>query len=232
MTHFIIHPPPVHSLAVADTSARFPLARVFCIGRNYRWQADEPAPVGPPSWFMKPASAVLDAHEPLHYPPQTSDFCHEVEWVVALGAGGRDLAAQEVEARCIWGYGVGLDLTRRDLQQEAKRQGQPWEPAKAFDQSALCSPLVPAARCGHLRRGAIWLDVNGQRRQQADLAELLFGVPELVALLSRSVRLQAGDLIFTGTPVGVGPLEVGDTFSAGIEGLVTFSSTVLAPTKE
>ncbi|RUP33092.1 MAG: FAA hydrolase family protein [Curvibacter sp.] len=232
MTHFIIQPPPVPSLAVAGSSARFPLARVFCIGRNYRWQADEPAPTGPPSWFMKPASAVLDAHEPVHYPPQTRDFCHEVEWVVALSAGGRDLPAQEVEARCIWGYGVGLDLTRRDLQQEAKRQGQPWEPAKAFDQSALCAPLVPAAQCGHPKQGAIWLEVNGRQRQQADLADLLFGVPELVALLSRSVRLQAGDLIFTGTPAGVGPLQVGDTLSAGIEGLGAFSSTVLAPTKE
>ncbi len=156
-----------------------------------------------PAWFMKPATAVVPARGELPYPPETSEFCHEVELVVAIGRGGRDIDPAQAESQHIWGYAVGPDLTRRDLQQQAKRVGGPWEPAKAFNHSAPCSALVPAATCGHPREGAIQLAVNGVERQRADLSGLLWPAPELVAMLSRSVALMPGDLIFTGTPVGV-----------------------------
>lgn len=211
-------PAPV-TLPVAGSSARFPVGRVFCIGRNYRWQPDEPQPTEMPAWFMKPASAVVPAEGMLPYPPGTIDFCHEVELVVAIGQGGRDIDARDVEARHVWGYAVGLDMTRRDLQQQAKRTGGPWEPAKAFDHSAPCTPIVPVAQCGHPRQGAIWLTVNGQERQRADLSGLLWPVAELVALLSRSVALAPGDLVYTGTPAGVGPLQPGDAIHAGVQGI-------------
>jgi fumarylpyruvate hydrolase len=162
----------------------------------------------------------------LPYPPGTDDFCHEIELVVAIGRGGRNIAPAEVELHHMWGYAAGLDLTRRDLQQHAKRAGGPWEPAKAFDHSAPCTPLVSTAVCGHPRRGAVWLTVNGIERQRADLAGLLWPVPELVAMLSRSVTLLPGDLIFTGTPAGVGSLQAGDVVSGGVAGIGEFSMTV------
>lgn len=219
MVDFTFPPPAPVTLPVAGSSARFPVGRVFCIGRNYRWQPDEPPPTDMPAWFMKPTSAVLPAEGTLPYPPGTADFCHEVELVVAIGQGGRNIAPGAVEAQHIWGYAVGLDMTRRDLQQQAKRAGGPWEPAKAFDHAAPCTPIVPVAQCGHPRQGAIWLTVNGQERQRADLSGLLWPVAGLVALLSRSVALAPGDLIYTGTPVGVGPLEPGDAIHAGVQGI-------------
>jgi fumarylpyruvate hydrolase len=214
------------TLAVVGSTAAFPVGRVYCIGRNYQWSVDEAAPSEMPSWFMKPADAVVPAQGVLPYPPGTVDFCHEIELVVAIGGGGHNLDPAQVEAHHIWGYAAGLDLTRRDLQQQAKRVGGPWEPAKAFDQSAPCSPLVPAAVCGHPRQGAVWLAVNGMERQRADVADLLWPVPELVAMLSRSVTLRPGDLIYTGTPVGVGPLQPGDIVTAGVAGIGQFSMTV------
>ena len=226
MMDFVFPAPAPASLPVAGGSAVFPVGRVFCIGRNYRWAVGEAAPQEMPAWFMKPASAVMPARGVLPYPPATSDFCHEIELVVAIGLGGRDIAAAQVQARHIWGYAAGLDLTRRDLQQQAKRSGGPWEAAKAFDHSAPCSPIVPAAVCGHPRRGAVWLAVNGVERQRADLCDLLWPVPELVAMLSRSVALAPGDLIFTGTPAGVGALQPGDALSAGIAGIGKFSMAV------
>jgi len=219
MATLAVAPPALTTVAVAGSDAVFPVNRVFCIGRNYSWQADEPAPQAMPAWFMKPATAVVAASGELPYPPETHDFCHEVELVVAIGWGGRDIHPDDVETRHVWGYAIGLDLTRRDLQQRAKLAGGPWEAAKAFDASAPCGPLRPAAQCGHPRSGAIWLQVNGQVRQAADLAGLLWPVPQLVAMLSRSVALQPGDLIYTGTPAGVGPLLPGDLIHAGIDGL-------------
>lgn len=215
------------TLAVAGSAARFPVNRVFCIGRNYRWNPDEPRPTEMPAWFMKPASAVVAASGPLPYPPRTEDFCHEIEFVVAIGRGGRDIAVEQAESH-VWGYTAGLDLTRRDLQQQAKRAGGPWEPAKAFDHSAPCSPIVPVSASGHPRRGAIWLDVNGAERQRSDIAALLWPVSELVCMLSRSVTLAAGDLVYTGTPAGVGALRPGDVVHGGIEGIAEFSMTVTA----
>ncbi len=225
VTELVFPAPTAATLAVAGSSARFPLGRVFCIGRNYRWSADEAAPTQMPAWFMKPASAVCAAQGVLAFPPATREFCHEVELVVALGRGGRNIAAAQAEAH-IWGYAAGLDLTRRDLQQQAKQAGGPWEPAKAFDRSAPCTPLVPAADCGHRGPGAVWLTVNGVERQRAYVSELLWSVPELVAMLSRSVTLLPGDLIFTGTPAGVGPLSPGDVVAGGITGIGEFSMTV------
>ncbi|MEJ8854495.1 fumarylacetoacetate hydrolase family protein [Variovorax robiniae] len=229
MTDFVIPVPAPTALAVAGSASRFPVGRVFCIGRNYRWDANEPAPRELPAWFMKPANAVVPAHGALAYPPGTRDFCHEIELVVAIGRGGRDIDPARVEAHHIWGYAAGLDLTLRDLQQQAKRVGGPWEPAKAFDRSAPCSPIVPAADCGHPRTGAIWLSVNGIDRQRADVADLLWPVNELVAMLSRSVALAPGDLVFTGTPVGVGSLQPGDVVSGGVSGIGAFSMTVGIP---
>lgn len=216
------------TLPIAGSAGRFPVARVFCIGRNYRWLPDEPRPTEMPAWFMKPASAVFAASGALPYPADTSDYCHEIELVVGIGHGGKDIAASEVQGRHIWGYAAGLDMTRRDLQQQAKRAGGPWEPAKAFDHSAPCTSIVPAAVCGHPRAGALWLAVNGVDRQRADVSGLLWSVPELVAMLSRSVALVPGDLIFTGTPAGVGPLAPGDVVTAGVAGIGELTMTVAA----
>ena len=222
---FVLPAPTPSTLPVAHSNAQFPIARVFCIGRNYRWTADEPAPTEMPAWFMKPATAVVPAKGALPYPPGTEEFCHEVELVVAIGQGGQDIDPAQATAH-VWGYAVGLDMTRRDLQQQAKRVGGPWEPAKAFDHSAPCSPIVPATVCGHPHDGEIRLAVNGTTRQRADLSDLIWPVPELIAMLSRSVTLMAGDLIFTGTPVGVGPLQRGDVIDASVTGIGEISLTV------
>ncbi|MES2944206.1 MAG: fumarylacetoacetate hydrolase family protein [Pseudomonadota bacterium] len=223
----LVFPAPVPTtLAVLGSAAVFPVGRVYCIGRNYRWSQSEAAPQYMPAWFMKPASAVVPAQGVLPYPPGTNDFCHEIELVVAIGHGGRNISPADVEARHIWGYAAGLDLTRRDLQQQARHAGGPWEPAKAFDHSAPCTPLVAASVCGHPKQGAVWLTVNGTERQRADLADLLWPVPELVAMLSRSVTLLPGDLIYTGTPAGVGPLQPGDVVQGGVAGIAQFSMTV------
>ncbi|PZP93260.1 MAG: fumarylacetoacetate hydrolase [Variovorax paradoxus] len=225
MTSYVLPPAAPVTLAVAGTPTLFPVNRVFCIGRNYAWGPDEARPAEMPAWFMKPASAVVPAAGPLPYPPQTTELCHEIELVVAIGLGGRDIDATQAPQH-IWGYAAGLDLTRRDLQQQAKRAGGPWEPAKAFDHSAPCTPLVPAAAIGHPRQGTVWLAVNGVQRQRADIADLLWPVAELVAMLSRSVALLPGDLLYTGTPAGVGPLQPGDRLTGGVTGIGDFSMTV------
>ena len=226
MTNFVFPPSAPITVPVMGSTAVFPVGRVYCIGRNYPWSPDEPAPGEMPAWFMKPANAVVLAHGALPYPPASCDFCHEIELVVAIGRGGRDIDPAQVETHHIWGYAAGLDLTRRDLQQQAKRAGGPWEPAKAFDHSAPCSPLVPASVGGHPRHGAVWLSVNGIERQRADVSDLLWPVPELVAMLSRSITLAPGDLIYTGTPAGVGPLQPGDVVQGGVAGIGQFSMTV------
>lgn len=225
MTVHVVPAPHRVTLPVVGSSALFPVGRVFCIGRNYRWSATEAPPREMPAWFMKPATAIVPAAGLLPYPPGTADFCHEIELVAAIGHGGQDIAVDQAEQH-IWGYAAGLDLTRRDLQQQAKQAGGPWEPAKAFDHSAPCSPLVAAETCGHPRHGAIRLAVNGEQRQSADLADLLWPVPQLVAMLSRSVALRPGDLIFTGTPAGVGRLQPGDRIEASVAGIGRIDMTV------
>lgn len=228
MSDFVISAPATPSLAVAESSARFPIRRVFCVGRNYSEHARE---MGhdpdrePPFFFMKPADAVVAAEGHVAYPPLTADLHHEVELVVAIGKGGTNIDASQALDH-VWGYAAGLDLTRRDLQAQAKKMGRPWEWAKAFDASAPASTLLPVSRIGHPSRGAIWLDVNGEARQRGDLSDQIWAVPDVIAYLSQSVALQPGDLIFTGTPAGVGALQRGDVVTAGIDGVAVFSLTI------
>ena len=219
MSDLVIPAPPPVTLPV-EGGGRFPVGRIFCVGRNYAEHAREMGHDGrePPFFFMKPATAVLRPGEPFPYPSGSADVHHEVELVAGLGRGGRDIAAEDALAH-VWGYAVGLDMTRRDLQGAAKRAGRPWEVGKAFDASAPISALRPAAAIGHPARGAITLDVGGARRQTGDLADMSWSLPEIVAHLSALFELRAGDLVMTGTPAGVGPVERGQTMEAAIEGV-------------
>ncbi|MHB8448091.1 MAG: fumarylacetoacetate hydrolase family protein [Rudaea sp.] len=204
------------SAAVAGSATRFPVRRIFCIGRNYAEHAAEMGASvdrGNPVFFCKPADAVVDDGADIPYPPGTKQLHHEVEMVVALHSGGADISEQRALEH-VFGYGVGLDLTRRDLQAVAKAKGMPWDSAKAFDHSAPLSAIRTALEIGHPQNAALTLEVNGQIRQQSDIAQMIFSVPEIIALLSRLFELKAGDLIFTGTPAGVGPLVRGDLFHA------------------
>jgi fumarylpyruvate hydrolase len=228
MTGFVITPPPNPALAVAGSDQMFPLRRVFCVGRNYAAHAREMGADPnrePPFFFTKPADAVVPASGTLPYPPATRDLHHEVELVVALKGGGTDIAPEHA-MDLVWGYGVGLDLTRRDLQAVAKKDGRPWDMSKGFDASAPCSPLVPAERTGHPQAARIWLEVNGQLKQEGNLNEMIWPVPDVIAALSRLVALAPGDLIFTGTPAGVAALNPGDRVRGGVDGVTTFELTI------
>ena len=218
---YAIPPPSPVVLPVDGTDAAFPVARVFCVGRNY---ADHAVEMGhdpnrePPFFFMKPATAVVPSGGSLPFPVATDDLNHEIELVVALRAGGSAVAV-EGALELIFGYGVGLDMTRRDLQAKAKEMGRPWDMGKGFDQSAPMSALRPAEVIGHPSAGAIWLNVNGERRQEGDLAQQIWKVPETIAYLSTLVSLLPGDVIMTGTPAGVGRVVAGDVLQGGIEGV-------------
>lgn len=228
MTEFVITPPAIASVAVAGSTERFPIRRVFCVGRNYASHAREMGSDPqrePPFFFTKPADAVIPATGTVPYPSATSDLHHEIELVVALGGGGTNIAPADA-LNLVWGYGVGLDLTRRDMQAAAKDIGRPWDMAKGFDASAPCSPLIPASKLGHPADQVIWLDVNGLRRQEGNLNELIWSIPEVIAALSRLVTLAPGDLIYTGTPGGVGPLNPGDEVNAGVDGVAQFKLTI------
>ncbi|WP_345798006.1 fumarylacetoacetate hydrolase family protein [Castellaniella sp. MT123] len=226
MADTVIPCPAATLLAVQGTPARFPVRRIYCVGRNYADHAREMGHTGRelPFFFAKPADAVLniaaDAEGVLPYPPLTSDLHHEIELVAALGSGGRDLSVEQAAA-CIWGYAIGLDMTRRDLQAEAKKAGRPWDAAKGFDHSAPLGPLHPVAETGPMTSGHIALTVNGQSRQSGDLSDMIWSVPEAIAYLSTLFELQAGDLIFTGTPAGVGAVVAGDRLEGRIDGLGT-----------
>ena len=210
----------------------FPVRRIYCVGRNYAEHAQEMGFTGrePPFFFLKPSDAIMPVPYgttgEIHYPPLTANFHHEVEMVVAIGLGGRDIAAADA-ARHIWGYAVGLDMTRRDLQNDMKKQGRPWCIGKAFDESAPIGPLHPAASVGDLSGGAVTLSVNGVLRQKGDLSELIWNVAETIETLSRAWTLAPGDLIFTGTPAGVGAVVPGDVMTATIAGLGTLSVAVV-----
>lgn len=216
------------SVAVAGSADRYPVRRVYCIGRNYAAHARE---MGhnpdrePPFFFMKPADAVVNGEASIQYPPRTSDFHHEIELVVAVGRSGSNIAVNQALGY-VYGYAVGIDFTRRDLQKEAKKLGRPWDTAKGFDQSAPVSAIHPASDIGHPRTGRIWLAVNGEDRQIGDLNELIWDIAESVAELSTLFRLEPGDLIFTGTPAGVGPVNVGDSVTGGIEGIDEIAVTI------
>lgn len=221
---YVFPPAPAVSVPVVGRSERFPVRRIYCVGRNYAEHAQEMGFTGreAPFFFCKPADAIVVAQPgetvSIPYPPQTSNLHHEIELVVAIGKGGRDIREDQA-AQYIFGYGVGLDMTRRDLQLDLRKQGRPWELGKAFDQSAPIGPIHPVAKTGEIRSGAIWLDVNGQRRQDSDITKLIWNVNETIAYLSQYVELHPGDLIYTGTPEGVGAVKAGDLMVGGVAGL-------------
>lgn len=209
----------------------FPVHRIYCVGRNYAEHAQEMGFTGrePPFFFLKPADALVPVADgevgEIDYPPLTANLHHEIELVVAIGTGGRDIAAADA-LQHIWGYAVGLDMTRRDLQNDMKKQGRPWCIGKGFDQSAPIGPLHPITATGALTAGAITLDVNGVRKQTGDLTELIWNVAETIETLSKAWTLQPGDLIFTGTPAGVGAVVAGDVMEGFIAGLGTLKLRV------
>ena len=222
MSHVFAPPAPV-SVPVSGGGS-FPVHRIYCVGRNYADHAVEMGFSGrePPFFFMKPADALVAVAEgeagSIDYPTLTANLHHEIELVVAIGSRGSNIAAADAP-RHIWGYAVGLDMTRRDLQNDMKKQGRPWCIGKAFDQSAPIGPIVPLAACGERLQGEITLDVNGVRRQTGDLQDLIWSVNETIEQLSAAWALQPGDLIFTGTPAGVGAVVRGDVMQGAIAGL-------------
>lgn len=224
---YAIPVPAVTTIAVNGTDP-FPVRRIYCVGRNYAAHARE---MGhdpdrePPFFFTKPADAVVPTNSVVAYPSQTSDYQHEIEMVVAIGKGGRDIQVEHALDH-VFGYAVGLDMTRRDVQSAAKKLARPWDMAKGFDESAPCGPITPVSVCGHPEQGAVWLTVNGQERQKGDLSELIWSVAETIAYLSGFVALQPGDLIFTGTPEGVGAVVKGDRLVGHVDGLTDLVITI------
>jgi fumarylpyruvate hydrolase len=215
---------PAATIPVAGSSAVFPARRVYCVGRNYAEHAKEMGFTGreDPFFFNKPADALLYVPDgqtgSMAYPPKTGDLHYEIELVVALGSGGRDLTPEQAD-KCIWGYAIGLDMTRRDLQAQAKKLGRPWDVAKGFDESGPIGPLHPREQVGTIDAGAISLSVNGEVQQSSDLSQMIWSAAEAIAYLSGLFELKAGDIIFTGTPEGVGAVVPGDTMVGAIAGL-------------
>jgi fumarylpyruvate hydrolase len=228
MSEYVIPAPAQASVPVAGTDARFPVHRIYCVGRNFaehaREMGAEPPPRGQPVFFMKPADAVhVAADGEVPYPTQTADLHHEVELVVALGRDAQGVVAPDAALDLVFGYTVGLDLTRRDLQAQAKDKRLPWDTAKGFDHSAPIAALVPGREPP---TGALWLRVNDAVRQQAPLSDMIFGVADVIHELSKLFALRAGDLVFMGTPAGVAALQRGDAFEAGVDGLATLSGRI------
>lgn len=222
---------PQPLLPIAGSDLGFPVRRIYCVARNYAEHAREMGGSGreAPFFFAKPADAVVPAAEGpvarVAYPQKTADLHHEIEMVVAIGKAARDIAAADALAH-VFGYAVGLDMTRRDLQAELKKQGRPWDIAKGFDQSAPIGAIQPVAAVGHPARGAVRLEVNGTERQRGDLAEMIWSVPEIVAILSGYFELRPGDLIFTGTPAGVGAVRRGDRLAGSVAGVGELQVTI------
>ena len=229
---YVFPPAPVASVPVVGRAERFPVHRIYCVGRNYEEHAKEMGFTGrePPFFFMKPADAVLPVEPgqtaPLPYPSLTANLHHEIELVVAIGQGGKNIAAADA-LQHIYGYAVGLDMTRRDLQNDMKKQGRPWCIGKGFDASAPIGPITPAAQAGDVQHAAIWLQVNGQDRQRSTVAQLIWNVAETIEHLSAAWELQPGDLIYTGTPEGVGAVVRGDVLEGGVDGLGTLRLQVV-----
>jgi fumarylpyruvate hydrolase len=229
--NLVFSPQPLPTIAVADSEDRLPVRRIFCVGRNYAAHAREMGKDpdrDPPFFFTKPADAVVDDGETVAYPPETENFHYEAELVAVIGTEGRNIPEKRALDH-IWGYAVGNDLTRRDLQLKAREQGRPWDWGKAFDRSAVIGPVHPVSKVAHPDKGSIRLTVNGEVRQDADLAELIWSVPEIISILSHSMGLKPGDLIMTGTPAGVGPLQIGDTCVISIEGLGKITTKIGPP---
>lgn len=230
MSNYLWPVPVAPSVAVAGDTRRFPVRRIYCVGRNYADHAREMGmdPVKePPFFFAKPADVLLADGAVLPYPPRSINVHHEVELVVAIGKGGSRIPATDAPGH-IHGYAVGNDYTRRDLQKESKDRGLPWDTAKGFDHSAGIGTIHTVAEVGHSSRGRIWLTVNGSVRQQGDIGDLIWDVPSIVAELSTFYTLAPGDLIYTGTPAGVGPVQPGDVVVAGIDGLGTLTHRVVS----
>jgi fumarylpyruvate hydrolase len=228
---YAVAPAPIHTLAVAGHSERFPVNRIFCVGRNYAAHARE---MGrdpdreAPFFFMKPANATVDAgagEVTIPYPPKTANFHHEIELVVAIGKGGANIPVEQALEH-VYGYAVGLDMTRRDVQLEARDKGRPWEFGKSFSQSAPIGPITPAAEVGHLESGAIALTVNGAPRQSSDISKLIWSVAESIAYLSEYETLEPGDVIMTGTPEGVNAVVAGDVMYGSVAGLTPITVRV------
>jgi fumarylpyruvate hydrolase len=231
MTDYVFPPAPAASVAIAGESARFPVRRIFCVGRNYAAHAREMGKDPdrePPFFFTKPADAVVDTGATIPYPPETKNFHYEIELIVAIGREGFNIPRESALAH-VFAYGVGIDLTRRDQQFEARDKGRPWDWGKAFDQSAPIAPLYRVNNNAHPDKGRIWLAVNGAVKQDADLAELIWPVPDIIAIASRSMVLKPGDLIMTGTPAGVGAIVAGDKVTGGIDGLGEIAITIGEP---
>jgi fumarylpyruvate hydrolase len=228
---YVFPPEAQASVAVRGSSQRYAVARIFCVGRNYAAHARE---MGgnpdrePPFYFSKPANALVPSGSTVAYPPGTKNYHYEMELVIAIGAPVFKSEPEAAEA-AVWGYAAGLDMTRRDLQSEAKAAGRPWDTAKGFEQSAVITELVPVSVIGHPKAGAITLSVNGVEKQRGDLADMIWSVPEIVANLSQYYHLQPGDLIYTGTPEGVGAVKPGDVITGVIEGLDNLSLTIKDP---
>ncbi len=226
---FVFAPAAPVAVPIAGSQDSFPVRRVYCVGRNYAAHARE---MGfdpdrePPFFFCKPADAVVPVAEgstlSLPYPPETSNLHYEIELVAAIGKGGANISVGEA-LQHVWGYAVGLDMTRRDLQMKMREAGRPWELGKAFDQSAPIGPLHPAQSVNGIEQAGIWLQVNGADRQRSDIGKLIWSIAETIAYLSKYFRLEAGDLIYTGTPEGVGPVVHGDKMVGGVDGLGTLS---------
>ena len=217
---YVIEPQPQAALPVAGTDQKFPVNRIYCIGRNYAEHAREMGhdPNREPPFFFQKNPHNLDTSGEFPYPVKSEDVHWEIEMVCALKSGGKDIPV-ETALDHVFGYGVALDMTRRDLQGEAKKMGRPWEIGKAFDRSAPSTSLVPASEIGHPATGAIWLEVNGKRVQEGDLSQMIWSVPEQIAYLSAHFELKAGDVILTGTPAGVNACKRGDTFVGHVDGL-------------
>ncbi len=228
MTEYVITPPSTPSVAVADSAARFAVRRIFCVGRNYAAHAREMGKDPdrePPFFFTKPADAVVEDNATVAYPPQTENFHYEAELVVAIGKGGVNINQQDALDH-VWGYAIGNELTRRDLQLAARDKGRPWDWGKGFDRSAVCGPVHPVSATGHLQQGLIRLSVNGDIKQDADLRDMIWDIPEQIAILSRTMEIKPGDLIYSGTPAGVGPLLPGDICVVEIESLGKLTTTI------
>lgn len=231
MNTYLFTPPATVSVPVVGRAERFPVHRVYCVGRNYEEHAKEMGFTGrePPFFFLKPADTVVvaDAGQTatIPYPTLTKNLHHEIELVVAIGTGGKHIAAADAHKH-ILGYAVGLDMTRRDLQGEMKKQGRPWCIGKAYDHSAPIGPITPADQLGDITQAAIWLQVNGADRQRSHIHKLIWNIAETIEHLSAAWELQPGDLIYTGTPEGVNAVVSGDTMTGGIDGLVPISVRV------
>jgi fumarylpyruvate hydrolase len=229
MTKYIFSPAPVVSLPIAGQDAQFPVHRIYCVGRNYAEHAIEMGhdpDKEPPFFFQKnPDNLLVDSSE-FPYPPLSSDVHHEIELVVALDKGGSNIAIEDAMDH-VFGFATGLDMTRRDLQGQAKKMGRPWEIGKAFEHSAPCGPIVPVQQTGKLEQGNVTLEINGEVRQSGNLNQLIWKIPEVISYLSELFELQPGDLIMTGTPAGVGPVTRGDQLKGSIEGVGILEVTVV-----